>query len=89
MHEKSHLAEQHQCDICNKIFGAFELLCKHREIHGAGRNQTCPLCGVKVIGLATHMKHHRERETVRCPKCYKLCNNKEDYAKHEKFHTGN
>ncbi|KAL7675769.1 hypothetical protein ACOME3_002033 [Neoechinorhynchus agilis] len=67
---------QHNCDICNKVFGSKSALAKHRLIHSKDRKYVCKECN-KSFKRQDHLNGHHLTHLMnkpffcKVPGCYK------------------
>ncbi|KAM0335639.1 hypothetical protein ACHAQA_000688 [Verticillium albo-atrum] len=68
-------AAAHRCNTCNKTFGTWKALQKHREIkyQEDGSHVHCAICGLtfgSVVVMVHHVKQaHGKEQDLKCPGC--------------------
>jgi len=66
--------QQHECDVCEKMFGSPKNLAKHMRIHTNEKPYECDVCEKRFTAasnLKVHMRTHTNEKPYECAVCEK------------------
>ena len=65
---------QHECDVCEKVFGYPSVLARHMRIHANEKPYECDVCEMRFRhsnALKVHMRIHTNEKAYECHICEK------------------
>ena len=69
---------------CNRKLCQFQHHNSHNESHQMKKGSQCPHCELELSSDDSLECHVKENHLMKCPKCKKMFNCKEDYVQHSK-----
>lgn len=84
--EKGEKLEKWDCNLCEKEFGGYHALKRHKEqVHGGIAKIPCPICGKEFKNESNVQRHSRVHVgPFTCPHCVTVFMEREDYNEHIK-----
>jgi len=81
---------QHECDVCEKVFGYASLLAVHMRIHANEKPYECDVCQKSFRtsdSLQKHMRIHTNEKPYECDVCEKRFRYSHVLQNHMRIHT--
>ena len=82
--------QQHECDVCEKMFVSPSLLAVHMRIHTKEKPYECDVCDKAFRqsgGLQSHMRIHTNEKPYECDVCEKRFRHSNALKDHMRIHT--
>ena len=82
--------QQHECDVCEKVFGYPSQLAVHMRTHTNEKPYECDVCEKRFRdsgNLKTHMRTHTNERPHECDVCEKRFATSSSLKRHMRIHT--